>query len=48
MQSFGRSINGCGKAGRTCTDNRQVRLNLGFVLERERTKQTGHLCDFAQ
>src|SRR5207249_3712103 len=47
-QSFGSGVNGCGKAGRTCTDNRQVRHNFAFVRESERTKQTGLFRDFTQ
>ena len=47
FQSFGGGVNGRGETGRTCTDDRQVRHNLAFILEREWTKQTDHLRDFA-
>src|SRR5207253_10624409 len=48
VQSFGGGVNGGGKTGRTCTDDREVGLNFAFVLKCEWTKQTGHLRDFAQ
>src|SRR6266567_3067297 len=47
-QSLGGGVNCRGKTGRTRTDDCQVRHDFVFILERERTKQTSHLRDFAQ
>ena len=48
VQSFGGGVNGGGKTGRTCTDDREVGLNFAFVLKREWTKQPGLPGDLAQ